>query len=184
MRKLGLILVCCAGVALPAGALADNSAVDEDVPPGTSQVSSKPAFTIGSLPVWYFIGGLTSGASVVADDRGGFVGGELSLVRLRDRKWFGFYADGYYDFGVDGTYLTAGPEFGRGVFGLDLGGVVRFANGESEIGGTARAVVSFGLFSIYGRYIYMNSDFDEQVVQVGALLKFPLSSPFGGGVPR
>lgn len=180
MQKLGLLLVCCAGVALPAGALADNDAADS----GDAQVSSKPAFTIGPQPVWYFIGGVTSGASVVADDRGGFVGGELSLVRLRDRKWLGFYADGYYDFGVDGTYITAGPELGIGVLGVDLGGVLRFAEGESEIGASARAVISLGLFSIYGRYIYMNSDFDDQVVQVGAMLKFPLISPFGAGAPR
>src|SRR5262249_50760826 len=80
-----------------------------------------PPFTIGSRPAWYLMGGVTGGDTVVSEGGGGFVGGELSLVRLRDGVWTGLYGDGYYDFGIDGTYVTAGGELGYRWFGFDGG---------------------------------------------------------------
>ncbi len=182
MRRIGFLLAFLAGLALSGSAFADTGAAESE--PSATGVSSEPAFTIGPQPVWYLMGGVTGGGSVLADDRSGFVGGELSLVRVRDLRWAGIYADAYYDFGIEGTYVTAGPELGISALGLDVGGALRFANGETEVGAAGRLVFSLGVFTLYGRYIYMSSDLDEHVVQLGAMLKLPLLSPFGAGAPR
>jgi hypothetical protein len=140
------------------------------------------AFVIGSRPVWFVTAGATGGGTV-SETRGGFVGGELSLVRLVDDRMLGLYADAYYDFGVDGTYVTVGPELGwirrsRALpiaLGLDGGGVVRFA-GEPAFGATGRVFVAFaGSFALFARYAYV----DDHVVQLGVTFKFPLGAPFG-----
>lgn len=149
------------------------------------------AFSFGSRPAWFVLGGLSTGGTVALDRRGPYVGGELSLVRVRDRGFVGAYVDGYYDFAVDGTYLTAGPELGvirrsRTLpigFGVDGGMAVRVAD-DTAIGGTARAYVSVaGSVSLYARYLIFGTDSDQQVVQVGVALKFLLASPFGAGAP-
>jgi hypothetical protein len=53
-----------------------------------------PPFTIGSRPAWILLGGVTTGGTVALADRGAFVGGELSLARLREASFVGLYADG------------------------------------------------------------------------------------------
>jgi hypothetical protein len=136
-------------------------------------------FSIGARPAWYLLGGVTGGGTVGVDQKGGFVGGELSVVRLKQGRYLGGYADAYYDFGIDGTYATAGVEVGKQIFGLDGGVALRFAGG-TEVGATARVFVSVGVFSIYARYAYFDSPADDHVIQLGAMLKLPLHSPFGG----
>jgi hypothetical protein len=136
-------------------------------------------FSIGSRPAWYLLGGATSGGTVASADKGAFVGGELSFVRLREGRFFGFYGDGYYDFGVKGAYTTGGIELGYKFVGLDGGGALRFVHERVEPGATGRLFFTLGILSIYGRYIYLNADRDEHVVQVGGLIKFPLLSPLG-----
>lgn len=147
------------------------------------------AFSIGSRPVWFVTGGVSTGGTIALDTRGVFVGGELSVARVRDRGFVGLYADGYYDFGVDGTYLTFGPELGfirrsRTMplsFGADGGAAFRFS-GDTELGGAVRAYVTVaGIFSVYARYMHFGSGQDDRVVQLGLALKFPLVSPFGAG---
>lgn len=133
-----------------------------------------PPFTIGSRPVWFLLGGVTSGGTVALADRGGYVGGELSLARVRRGNFLGFYADAYYDWGADGTYVTGGLEVGRKFFGLDGGPALRFADGETQKGVAARVTLGLGVFGLYVRYCYFDAMTDEHVLQVGAALKLPL----------
>jgi len=157
---LGVVAVAALSfaVAAPRGAAADD----------------RP-FTIGSRPAWFLLGGVTSGGTVALADRGLFVGGELSLARLRESNYFGFYADGYYDWGADGTYLTGGLELGRKAIGIDGGAALRLAGGEREFGVTGRLNVSIGLFGLYARYAYFpDAMADDHVLQVGVAFKLPL----------
>jgi hypothetical protein len=132
-------------------------------------------FTIGSRPAWFLLGGVTSGGTVAFADRGAFVGGELSLARLRDGNYLGFYTDGYYDWGADGTYVTGGLELGRRFVGLDGGAALRLADGERDVGVTGRLSVSIGLFGLYARYAYFaDAMAADHVLQVGVAFKLPL----------
>jgi hypothetical protein len=147
---------------------------------GTARADDAP-FRIGARPAWFLLGGVTGGGTVGVDQRGGYVGGELSVVRLKTGKYIGLYGDGYYDFGIDGTYATAGLEIGRKFFGVDGGVALRWAGDGTEVGATGRVFASIGLFSIYARYAYFDSMEDDNVIQIGGMLKLPLMSPFGGG---
>lgn len=150
------------------------------------------AFSIGSRPAWFVLAGVTTGATIATGDRGAFVGGELSLARLRDRTFLGIYADAYYDWGHDGTYATAGPELGVirrarlfpiGI-GLD-GGVALRTGDDTEVGGTARVFLTLGGgVALYGRYAQFGDADGERVIQVGITLKGPLVRPFGAAVVR
>ncbi len=142
-------------------------------------------FSIGARPAWLATGGLTAGGTVATGDRGGYLGGELSVNRVREARFVGIYADAYYDFGADGTYLTCGPELGwirrSRMFpiglGVDAGGVLRVA-GATDLGATGRVFVSFmGVLALYARYAYLDAEAPEHVVQLGVTLKFPLGSP-------
>ena len=144
--------------------------------------ADRRGFSIGSDPAWFVLGGGTGGGTVATGDRGGFVGGELSVVRVREARFLGLYVDGYYDFGVDGTYVTAGPELGwirRSPtfpigFGIDGGGALRHTD-DTAYGATGRVFVTFfGTLSLYGRYVYLDAEEDDHVVQVGMTFKFPL----------
>ncbi len=141
--------------------------------------NEKPAFTIGSSPAWYLMGGVTGGGTLVARDRGGYVGGELSLVRLREGRFVGLYGDGYYDFGINRTYTTGGLELGYKFLGIDGGAAARFGGSRPEWGAAGRLFVTVGLLSIYGRYAYfpepLRAD-NDHVVQIGALLKLPFAA--------
>ncbi len=145
--------------------------------PGSS-ARAEP-FRIGARPAWYVLGGATGGGTVGADQTGGFVGGELSVVRLRQGRYVGGYVDAYYDFGIEGTYATAGVEVGKQFVGLDAGVALRFA-GDTEVGATGRVFVSVGVLSVFARYAYFDSDTDDHVIQLGAMLKLPLHAPSGG----
>jgi len=139
-----------------------------------------PPFTIGSQPAWFLLGGVTGGGTVGLDTTGGYIGGELSLARIRDANYVGFYADGYYDFGIDRTYVTGGVELGHQFLGVDAGPALRLAHGTTDAGVAARINLSIGVFGIYVRYAYFDAMSDNHVIQVGGMLKFPLVSPFGG----
>lgn len=137
-----------------------------------------PPFTIGSRPAWFLLGGVTAGATVALADRGGFVGGEVSLARVRDGRWLGVYADGYRDFGGENsTYTTAGLEFGGRFVGLDGGAALRFRGGETDAGATVRISASAGVFSVFARYVWLGAEEDGHAIQVGAMLKVPLMAP-------
>jgi hypothetical protein len=155
-------IVLAALLALPTRAFADD-----------------PPFTIGPTPKWFVLGGVTSGGTVTRE-RGGYVGGELSFLRLNNGNYAGVYADGYYDFGIDGTYATGGLELGHKFVGVDGGLAMRFVDGERQTGFTGRVALSIGVFALYVRYARFDSMTNDNVVQVGGMLKLPLARPFGG----
>ena len=138
-----------------------------------------PAFAIGSSPTYVVLGGATTGGTVALSDRGYFLGGELSVARLRAGNTVGLYADGYYDWGVNATYATGGIELGHKLFGIDGGVAARFASGNTDVGFSGRLYVGLGVFSLYGRYMHFSSMTEDNVIQVGIELKLPLAT-FGG----
>jgi hypothetical protein len=156
--------------------LAPVAAAADDRPGG------EPPFSIGAEPAWYLLGGVSGGGSLASDDNGGFVGGELSLVRLRQGRWVGAYVDGGYEFGQDAPFLSLGPELGVSVVGIDGGAFLRFDDDGLALGPQGRLVVGLGLFSVYARYAYMlEAERNEHIVQIGAMFKMPMMSPFGQG---
>lgn len=164
--RLGLALIAAATLALaPATAAADDG--------------DKP-FAFGGLPGWTLLGGLSGGGSFGSGGGGGFLGGELSLNRLQEGAWAGLYVDGLYDFGRSESLLSAGPQFGMAVLGVDLGGALRTRDGENDVGVVGRLMVSLGLFSLYGRYGYF-IDSEDHLGQIGLLLKWPLWASSGVG---
>lgn len=193
-------LALCSSAAL---ALADDAPPDPPAPssasPSASASASAPVITmapehpdvrgqdapqpfkIGGQPAWFLLGGVSAGYTALGD-RGGFVGGELSVARLLSARTLGFYADAYYDFGADGTYVSAGPELGLKVLALDGGIAARFDGGMdgTDLGGTVRLCATVGVVSLCGRYSRFDADEDKNVIQVGAMFKLPLMSPSGG----
>jgi len=167
VKTLAFISVLAASLALPSTASADDE-----------------PFVIGSQPIWFLTGGVTTGGTVALDDKGAFVGAELSLTRLRDRHYLGFYADAYYDWGPNGTYLSAGPELGLlkrvppiGA-GIDGGVAIRFADG-TDIGGTGRLFLTLAAgLALFGRYTHFGTADNEQIVSVGLTFKVPLYNSF------
>lgn len=145
--------------------------------PGLALADDEPAkpYSIGSRPAYFILAGTTAGGTVGVDDKGGFVGGELSLVRLHEGAFVGLYADGFYDFGADAPVVTAGPELGYALFSLDGGFSYRRLDGDNQYGVSARITLGIGMFGLFGRYTYFDDTADnEHVIQVGALLKLPL----------
>jgi hypothetical protein len=148
--------------------------------------AAERGFSIGAKPAWFVTGGATGGGTVVADDRGGFAGGELSVVRVRENRFAGLYGDALYDFGGGATYLTFGPELGlvrrsRAMpiaVGVDGGAALRI-DGDTAWGAAGRVFVGFaGAVALYARYVYLDSDEGDGgdgVVQVGMTVKFPLA---------
>lgn len=161
MRSLSVVAVVCA-LAVPARA-------DDD-----------PPFVIGAQPAWILLGGVTTGGTIALADRGALVGGELSIARLSNSNVVGAYADAYYDWGVDGAYITSGIELGHKFVSVDGGAALRFTDGELDVGATGRLSLGLGVFSLFGRYAYFTDTMsNEHVIQIGVLLKLPLKT-FGG----
>ena len=148
--------------------------------PGVAYADDDPAFTIGPRPAWILLGGVTTGGTIALADRGAFVGGELSLARLSAGNFVGLYADGYYDWGADGTYATGGLELGHKFVGLDGGLALRRADGETEVGVAGRVTVGVGMVGLYGRYLYFpDAEKGDHVVQIGIAIKLPLFTAGG-----
>jgi hypothetical protein len=169
-------------VALAASdAVAQGVAAPAAPEPGLRGDDAPQPFTIGAQPAWFLLGGVSAGYTALGE-RGGFVGGELSLARLLSGRTLGLYADAYYDFGADGTYVSVGPELGWRFFALDGGFAARFDGGMdgTDLGGTARLCLTVGVASLCGRYSRFDAAADQDVIQVGAMFKLPLISPSGG----
>ena len=175
-RRLSIAVPLVAAVVCGRAAHADDAVV-VDTPAVAPSNEAPVAFSIGTQPAWYLLGGVTTGGTLVAHDRGGYVGGEASVVRLsRASRFFGFYGDGYYDVGAGRTYATSGLEAGYKFFGVDGGLASRFGGERPEWGVTGRIFASVGVVSIYGRYAYFVDSLDREgghVVQIGALVKIP-----------
>lgn len=146
--------------------------------PGVAAAEEQQPFSIGTKPAWYVLAGVTTGASLVATDRGGYVGGELSVARLgQGGRYVGLYGDGYHDIGAGRTYATLGPEIGWKFLGIDAGAASRFGARRPEWGATGRLFLSVGVVTVYGRYAYFVDSLgrdNDHVVQVGALVKIPI----------
>jgi hypothetical protein len=168
-----LAAMCFAALLVARGVAAADDTVEAKAAANTE---AKKAFSIGSRPVWFVLAGVTTGGTIALSERGAFVGGELSVARLRDGRYVGLYGDAYYDWGADGTYVTTGLELGRKVFGIDAGAAFRFVDGERDAGVAARVNVSVGVFGLYARYMYLDAMSDEHVLQIGAVLKLPLAT--------
>lgn len=166
--KRRMVVMLFAAVALGA---APVSAQDEE-----------SSLTLGYDPGWFILGGLTGGASFGEPGRGGFLGGELSVVRLGNSWWNGLYADIAYDFGHHEPTFTVGPEFGWMVLGVDGGvGVKPGEDGGVQLGPQVRGLLTFAVFSLYARFAYWPDATQKNVQQYGVLLKFPLAMPWGQG---
>lgn len=160
-------------VAVVAALLLARPALAEPAP--AHAAGADPAFTIGSRPAWLLLGGLTTGGTIALADRGALVGGELSLARLREASFVGFYADAYHDWGAGGAYVTGGLEAGHKLVGIDAGAALRFADGDRALGAAGRVTLGLGVAGIYARYLYFpDAREDDHVLQLGLVLKLPL----------
>ncbi|MEZ4360413.1 MAG: hypothetical protein R3B48_09545 [Kofleriaceae bacterium] len=166
LSRLGLAAALALAVALPAARPA---------------WAEPRGFAIGTQPAWFVLGGLSTGFTVAgADERGAAVGGELSVARLRDQRFFGAYAESSYDFSVDSATVGGGLEAGWQVIALDVGALARRLD-DPELGVSARLCASAGVLSLCGRYArFFDVAVDRNVFQLGLLLKLPLLSPYGG----
>jgi hypothetical protein len=147
---------------------------------GPAAAEEEP-FSIGPKPAWYVLGGATAGGTLVAQGSG-YVGGELSIARLEQGRFIGFYGDGYYDWGAKRTYTTLGPEIGWRFVGIDAGGAARLGGSRAEFGPTGRVFVTVGVATIYVRYAYFPDPLridNDHVLQIGGLLKLPFSIASG-----
>jgi hypothetical protein len=146
--------------------------------PRVGHAAEEPAFSIGPRSAWYLLGGVTTGDTMVARERGGYVGGEASLVRLGGAGRFaGVYGDGYHDVGAGRTYATAGVELGYKLVGIDGGVATRLGGDRPEWGPTGRLFFGVGIVSVYGRYAHFVESLgtsNANVLQVGALVKIPI----------
>ena len=142
----------------------DRDAPGEDAP-----------YDFGPRAGWHLMFGPSLGGSFGSDGGGFWLGGELALSRLQTGSWWGLYADGAWDFGHDAALITAGPQLGWLMLGLDGGVAARFAGDPdgAQLGGAARALVTFGFFALHGRYLYFPSA-GEHIGQVGITLKLPV----------
>ncbi len=176
-----LALTSRAGAADPAPPSPSAIATHEE--PASSRGGEEPrGFTIGATPAWFLTGGVTSGGTIVAHERGGYVGGEVSFVRLNEGRFVGLYGDLYADLGAHRSYATSGVELGYKFFGIDGGAATRFGGDRVELGPTGRVFLTVGILSIYGRYAYFPDAIasgNEHVVQIGGLFKLPFAA-WGG----
>ncbi|QDG49376.1 hypothetical protein FIV42_01080 [Persicimonas caeni] len=142
---------------------------------GSKQDASKQdaPFDFGPKPGWQVLFGPTGGGSFGSPGGGGFAGAELSVSRLDAGWWQGAYVDGVYDFGQSAALVTAGPQLGYTLLGVDGGVAARFGDDGPDWGPQARLMFSAGFFSLYGRYAYL-LDSDEHVGQAGVMFKLPL----------
>jgi len=156
------------------------AATAQDATAHDASAGEGEAFTFGNTSEFFFMGGLTGGGSF-GSAGGGFAGGELSGVWLKEGLWGGFYTDAAYDFGRGSTALTIGPELGYAVLGFDGGVGFRFGEeDESELGYVGRGMVTLGNFALYGRYGFWPDSSDARHIgQVGVLLKMPLWNATG-----
>jgi hypothetical protein len=151
----------------------EASAQESSTEHARSAEHADPPFVFGPQPGWQVLAGPTGGVSFGSPGAGGFVGAELSLSRLEAGWWLGGYVDGTYDFGQSAALITAGPEFGYAVFGIDGGLAARIGDDGVKLGPQGRLMISVGFFTLFGRYSYLVEP-DEHLGQAGVIFKLPL----------
>lgn len=133
--------------------------------------AEEPVYSFGPQTGWQATLGPTLGSTVGSDDNGFFVGGEVSLTRIREGIWWGLYSDATHTFADGSALVTAGPTLGWGLIGLDAGFAVRNLDGLEE-GVTVRGLLTFGLLGAYGRWVHLPGP-DDSFGQLGVYLKLP-----------
>ena len=151
-------------------------------------------FDLASLaePGVYLPMGASLGGAYRHDAPDGLMlGAEVSLVSFGQvgppGSWFGGYADGCWDFGVDAFRHSTGPQFGIAMLGLDVGYLGELRDGTYRPGLSARGFVTLGVLSMFGRYgrLYgRGAVADEDVAEFGVLVKVPLRLSGSGGTGR
>jgi hypothetical protein len=135
--------------------------------------------------LWLMMGA-SAGYSFARDADGGAFGGEVSVVKLGDRRqgqelsWFGGYLEAEHQSGPDATRLSIGPEIGRDFYGADAGYVVDFGGDDTGTrhGLSVRGFLSVGVLSVYARFETLfggrGDAGAEPFGEVGVLAKLPI----------
>lgn len=180
MRTAIAIIAAVATVAFAPAVYADTTEAGESEADAEVAVddTDHPALFVGYTSAWKFFGGFAGGASFSGEGTGGYTGTQFSVVRTKHGRWLGLQTGIQYDFGASSFMATAGPEFGYKFGGIDAGAAARFGGEESAIGPQGRLIATVGVLSLVGRYGFFPA-LDEHLVQVGLVLKGPLTSPRG-----
>ena len=153
------------------------------VPAGTARGDQDQNAVIAS-------GGLDLGLGLHGEGvaSGLVLGGEVSLVAAHfDRaeegvtpyagygivSWLGLYGDLVRDFGSDTTRLSAGPEVGHELAGID-GGLLVESGDDARWGVSGRLVGTIGVLAMYARWGHFFDDLpDDDFAELGLLITFP-----------
>ena len=132
-----------------------------------------PPFAFGSQPGFTLNVGGNCGGSFGTPGGGGFAGAELSVNRLFQGAWMGAYGDAVYDFGWEVGLLSAGPQVGYGVVGVDAGPALLVGRRDTQAGAAGRVLLSAGVVAFFGRYAHL-FDSGAHLAQAGLLVKLPV----------
>jgi hypothetical protein len=142
---------------------------------GRARADASPHFDFSGF---YLPFGANVGAAIRGQGKTGLLlGGEVSGVHYWGDDTFAFvggYADYLHDFGSGVHRISFGPEMGAYLCGFDIGSVLEFGNGASQIGGRARVFGSIGFVAFYVGGVYRPSA--EQAnwsAETGLLFKMP-----------
>jgi CTP:molybdopterin cytidylyltransferase MocA len=164
LTRVSVALIAALCLLAPSGAAAQSR--------DPHQQAEAP-FSFGPQAGWSVMTGLETGGGFGSAGGGFLLGGEVSVTRLMRQTWFGLYGDAVWDFGQGAALITAGPQLGFAFVGLD-GGVAWRPGEQSALGGAGRLVLTAGFFSIYLRYMYVQSGVGaEHLGQAGVMFKLP-----------
>jgi len=110
-----------------------------------------------------------------AQGNGASLGGEASLVGVRDALWAGGYADAAYAFTAEETRLSLGPEAGIRFLGIDAGYVLKLGGEHGTQHGFAiRPMLTLGIVTAYFRATWLTGEHADWLGELGIMLKAPL----------
>jgi hypothetical protein len=128
--------------------------------------------------VWGLFGVSASIAGHARAPIGLALGPELSFAYQPEMGgfWVGGYVDAKYDFGSQEGRISAGPELGVAFFGVDGGLYRRVGSGPDQFGLQVRALLTMGVFALYGGYGATLAGAGAQssnFFEVGLMAKYP-----------
>ncbi len=146
---------------------------------------------IPDLPAgWYLPAGLAVAATFPEDlPAGVWLGGEFSVISMDqpgpEGTWLGPTAEAGWDFGADAFRHGLGCEFGIAVLGLEAGYLGQLRDGRYAPGLYGRASLTFGVFSVYGRYGHIFAEpLAMNLGEVGVMLRYPFELSLAAGEPE
>jgi hypothetical protein len=106
---------------------------------------------------------------------GAALGGEASVVGVRDAVWAGAYLDATYAFAAEETRLSVGPEIGIRFLGID-GGYVLVVGGErgAQHGVAIRPMLTVGVVSVCFRSTWLIGEHADWLGELNVLVKVPI----------